>query len=218
MIRLLITGLIIAVMPACHYRAANAPSAGAKQSLSVTGDVRPIQVISRRFWLPAKPVLPALRLMEQARRITIHHDGRSNYARGWRAVARRIRELQEADLRAGRADIAWHFVVDREGRIWEGRPIQYEGEHTARHNEGNIGVLLLGDFERQTLNERQKSALVGLLGHLCTSYNIALSEVKTHRELTGVVCPGRYVQALVESLRRKGLTSGCTVPSLSNTP
>jgi hypothetical protein len=35
------------------------------------------------------------------------------------------------------ADIGYHYTIDPTGRIWEGRPVQYQGAHVKMNNEHN---------------------------------------------------------------------------------
>ena len=47
------------------------------------------------------------------------------------------------------ADIGYHYVIDRQGRIWEGRELSWKGAHAGNKqaNENNVGIALIGNFE-----------------------------------------------------------------------
>lgn len=198
-----IIAIAVYALPISGCRSAGMPDTDSGKTHSKPEEARPVQVIARRFWQPKKQVLSLVRPMEQPECITIHHDGKSNYGRDWKASARRIRELQEGDIQAGHGDIRCHFIIDREGLVWEGRSIRSREER----DRDSIGVMLLGDFEKQTMNEQQKLALTELLDHLCAKYRIPAADVQTHRELSGVVCPGRQVQTFVQIFRASRLRS-----------
>ena len=142
--------------------------------------------------------------MQTPHHITIHHDGMSpfretNYAK----VADRIEVIRTAHLKRDGGsrwgDIGYHFVVDRAGRVWEARSLAWQGAHVKDHNEGNIGILCLGNFEEQTPSAKQLAALERLVKTLRARYNIPSDHVLTHREWPGAntKCPGQNLQARV---------------------
>ena len=47
----------------------------------------------------------------------------------------------------GWSDIGYTFAVAPDGTVFEGRPIDIRGSHTAGANTGKIGILIMGDFE-----------------------------------------------------------------------
>ena len=105
--------------------------------------------------------------------------------------------------------IGYHFVVDRAGRAWEARPISYQGAHVKAHNEGNIGILCLGNYEVQVPTQAQMRKLEELIVTLRTRYRISPTSVSTHKELCNncTLCPGRNLQRAVvrsRSARRFG--------------
>ena len=108
-----IIAIAVYALPICGCRSADMPDTDSGKTHSKPEEARPVQVIARRFWQPKKQVLSLVRPMEQPECITIHHDGKSNYGRDWKASARRIRELQEGDIQTGHGDIRCHFIIDR---------------------------------------------------------------------------------------------------------
>jgi hypothetical protein len=82
----------------------------------------------------------------------VHHTtGPNGYGAG--DVPRMIRAMQAYHMDAnGWGDIGYHFLVDRFGRIWEGRAGSRNrpviGAHTQGFNNGSLGVAVLGTFTR----------------------------------------------------------------------
>ena len=117
----------------------------------------------------------------------------------------RLRQIQSyhRDVR-GWCDIGYHFLISRDGQIWEGRPITRLGAHTAGANTNNIGIALLGTFETVPPTAEQQAATSALLRGIGTQYNIALSRttVKGHREqgTTETNCPGAKTFALLPKI------------------
>ncbi|MBI9051659.1 MAG: N-acetylmuramoyl-L-alanine amidase [Anaerolineaceae bacterium] len=90
----------------------------------------------------------------------------------------------------GYADIAYHFVIDAEGNVYEGRDIYARGAHTGGYNTGSVGVVLLGNFEVINPTQAQIDALTQLLIVLKQEYQV--THLAGHRDFQPnvTVCPG----------------------------
>jgi len=145
-------------------------------------------------------------------RVTIHHSGGREFERvGLEEVARSIRAIQrEHQQGRGWADIGYHYIIDPRGGVWEGRDSRLVGAHagSAKLNEGNLGVLLLGNFETQQPTDEQLVALAELLLLVRELCGIPVSEIYTHNEirtaagLAATACPGRHLTARLEGMRQ----------------
>ncbi len=162
----------------------------------------------RRVW-GAAPTRTAVGIdpMLPIRWITIHHDA-IEYRGRTKAQARdRMRLVQRShqDHRTW-ADIGYHYVVDPQGRVWEGRPLRWQGAHVGQANEGNVGVMLMGNFELQTPTADQLAGLQRTIIALRRACGVPVQRVRTHREWphASTACPGRTLQSGVESLRGRG--------------
>jgi hypothetical protein len=49
----------------------------------------------------------------------------------------------------GWGDVGYHYMIDRNGKIYAGRNLVYEGAHVSGHNPGKIGIAFLGDYTTQ---------------------------------------------------------------------
>jgi hypothetical protein len=108
------------------------------------------------------------------------------------------REIQQMHLEfKGYADIAYQFLIDDTGRIYEGRSITVRGAHTGGHNTGTVGIVLLGNFMDSEPTEAQLSSLHALSACLIDAYGI--SHIAGHRDFQpGVTdCPGDRLEALL---------------------
>ena len=139
------------------------------------------------------------------RYITVHHDGMHPFFdTDQRATAARIEAIRRAHRRRGWGDIGYHFVVDRAGRVWEGRSLRYQGAHVKNNNYANIGIVVLGNFDRQQPSQVQLASVRQLVSSLMDRYHVPASRVSTHQEWAPTACPGRYLQQFMNTSRRRG--------------
>ncbi len=144
--------------------------------------------------------------MTRIGRITVHHSGATVTATDEAAGASAVRSIQRdhQDSR-GWADIGYHYLIDRAGRIWEGRELKWQGAHAGNPslNRGNVGICLLGDYRTQDVTPSQRSALFEALDALRREYGIPRARVEGHREVKGgTLCPGKKLELVIEAYRR----------------
>ena len=110
-------------------------------------------------------------------------------------------EIQQLHFNQKRyADIAYHFIIDEEGNIYEGRDIHARGAHTGGYNTGSVGVVLLGNFEVINPTQSQLDALRDLLFVLKQEYKV--THLAGHKDFNpGVtLCPGKKLYAKLPAL------------------
>lgn len=142
-------------------------------------------------------------------KLTIHHsgDGKPFLGESVADVARHLQVVQQAHLQRGMIDIAYHFAVDRVGRVWQLRWLTYEGQHVrtgkngVRNNEHNLGVVVLGDFNVQGVTVPQRDRLFEFVRRL-RGYYPSIKAVYMHGELVETDCPGARLRPLILDARR----------------
>ena len=167
--------------------------------------------IARVHWAKGAPNPRGMNSQAPLKYITIHHDGlptplASDKSGPSKARLELIRTVHVRDRNW--ADIGYHYAIDRGGRIWDCRPLNYEGAHVKSHNPGNIGILVLGNFDLEKPASLQLRSLCTQVNALCLSYGIpkTKAKVRTHCEWASAstACPGRYLQPRFSSLRARG--------------
>ena len=90
--------------------------------------------------------------------------------------------------------IGYHWYINRNGLISQGRKEQYAGAHVMGHNENSIGICYEGGIDEQgnaadTRTSAQRQALLYLLKELKQRYPVA--EICGHRDFPNVhkACP-----------------------------
>ncbi|MHC4909887.1 MAG: peptidoglycan recognition protein family protein [Planctomycetota bacterium] len=166
----------------------------------------PPGVIRRQQWAAGRPMPTLMQPMLPVRSITVHHCAGTPFTSSDRAttVARleKIRRYHRSDK--GWGDIGYHFAIDRSGNVWECRPLQWQGAHVGGHNEGNIGVVVIGHFDEQRPSQAQVAGLHHHLKAMMATHRIPVSRLKTHQEWAATACPGRNLQSWMDDQRRRG--------------
>ncbi|MBN2501780.1 MAG: N-acetylmuramoyl-L-alanine amidase [Anaerolineales bacterium] len=147
-------------------------------------------------------------LADELDQITIHHVGDDQF---YDPLSIQIREMG-----GGFYDIGYHFIIGRDGTIYEGRDLGVRGYH-AYPNSGNVGILWLGDFvpgydisdkrygqvdpdDNYGPTMPQINATMQLIIWLDQEYGI--DDLVGHIELNSTACPGAnampYVHILAE--------------------
>lgn len=96
----------------------------------------------------------------------------------------------------GWSDIGYHFVIDRDGTVAEGRPVEKVGAHVKGHNTHSIGICLLGghgstrnDAFEDNFTDAQDKALRRLLSQLKIEHP-EINKISGHNEYSNKACPG----------------------------
>lgn len=132
-------------------------------------------------------------------RITFHHTGSENTPQSvddfdmgkesaWHYLARQVKNGFHAETYGDNGDITYHFLIGKDGTIYEGRPLNYEGAHVRSHNAGNIGVAFLGNYSSQGFNDAQVHSAKTLVRVLNHAYGIGQNAngqqyIFTHKEI-----------------------------------
>jgi len=85
--------------------------------------------------------------------------------------------------------IGYNFYVRKDGSIYRGRPEDVVGAHTTGYNDESIGICAEGNFEKETMPEAQKRAIIELLRELKKRYPNA--QIKRHKDFAATACPGK---------------------------
>lgn len=127
------------------------------------------------------------------------------------------RDIQRMHMhRRGFLDIGYHFVIDGQGRIYEGRNLAVHGAHVKGHNAGTLGIALMGNYEESEPASEQMARLKWLVRDLMAKH--PLTHLAGHSDfLPGkTLCPGKNLEPLLPALASElGLkfgTGGYTGP------
>jgi len=164
-------------------------------------------IFPRAMWAKAGPDLKRVDPMNGVFRITFHHSGdpKPFTTTDFAETAQHLEYVRAYHRSRNFQDIGYHYAIDRAGRVWELRPWKYQGQHVRYNNEHNLGVVVLGNFERQTMSQAQKDK-VKLFGALLRKqFNLPVSKIYTHQEIVSTECPGKAMQPYMVAIRQQRL-------------
>ncbi|MGA8995775.1 MAG: FG-GAP-like repeat-containing protein, partial [Nocardioidaceae bacterium] len=147
----------------------------------------------------------------------VHHTVNANrYSRA--QVPAVLRGIYAYHTQArGWSDIGYNVLVDRFGRLWEGRaggvnrPVV--GAHTRGYNDDAFAVSAIGDFERSRPTAAMLAGFARLFAWKLALHGIRagssrqlvagrrLRAVVGHRDVGQTACPGRYLYARIPTIR-----------------
>jgi hypothetical protein len=188
-------------------------------------------IIPRVGWTTIGPNMRTIQPMNGVRLITFHHTGDPTpfYDDSYAGTARYWEAIRQWQRSQGFEDIGYHFGIDRVGRVWQLRKLEYRGEHVRdgfapphwldRYvqwknaptrpihgrwiwNAHNIGVVSVGNFMIQTPTPAQLHRIVHFGRVLRNLYQIPIYHCYTHQELVSTLCPGAHLQPYMEYIRR----------------
>lgn len=162
-----------------------------------------MQIVSRAEWRARPPKNRAS--WGNVVGIAVHHT--VTPATG--DIASRCRGIQNFHMDTrGWWDIAYNYLIDNEGRIWEGRGLASRSgaNGTKASNRAYVAVAFIGDFSNTTPSDAAIQAFTELrCMTIIPQFRKALA-IKPHNAFKNTGCPG-----LVETLI-PDLTTLCAVP------
>jgi N-acetylmuramoyl-L-alanine amidase len=117
-----------------------------------------------------------------------------------------VEEIDSWHKQRGWSQIGYHYVVQLDGTINQGRPLNISGAHVKGHNKGSIGITYVGGCDadmnpKDTRTDAQIDSLEYLIGFLCASY--PGSEVYGHRDFSTKACPSYDAKEEYKSIQDK---------------
>ncbi|GAA4696113.1 FG-GAP-like repeat-containing protein [Nocardioides conyzicola] len=118
----------------------------------------------------------------------------------------------------GWSDIGYNFLVDRFGRIWEGRyggidrPVV--GAHTLNYNDYAFAMSAIGNYDIKQPSSAMVQAYGALFAWKLSLHGVNASSTKQqvgktvfqaingHRDAASTACPGKYLYARIPDIRK----------------
>jgi hypothetical protein len=187
-------------------------------------------ILSRAAWgADERRVRAVPTLMPTIRAGMVHHTADHNTYTAAQ-VPGIIRSDFAYHLSRGWNDIGYNFLVDRFGRIWEGRAggvaLAVMGAHSGGFNTDTFGVSLIGNYEQVRPSPAAVAAIARVFAWKLDLYHrdpfgtttltsagggtsrypagtvVRKPVLMGHRDVGQTACPGKYVYSLLPAIRR----------------
>lgn len=120
--------------------------------------------------------------------IVLHHSACENT----------FESIRAGHLRRGWSDVFYHYVIDRNGRIHEGRNIN----RPAGRRANSIEICIVGRLHKREIFPVQHEALLTLLGII--KRNLGVFPIFGHKDFDATICPGNLnVKLYHDFMQRK---------------
>ena len=177
-------------------------------------------IIKRKDW-HAKPSKNNLVYDWDYDSIVLHHAGNSYQC------SNHVADIQSEHLKAF-DDIGYHYAINCNGVIFEGRPLIFKGSHVDKGNTKKIGIVMIGDFSIRGESDfklfdpsswvdqidfdqvdevpaAMHNSLISLIKYILTIFS-TIKSLGGHREYAKILgddrsCPGQYGIEEVNILR-----------------
>lgn len=203
-------------------------------------------IITRAQWGADESLRGSKALSSTIKAITIHHTAGTNDYTPETAAAQ-VRGIYAYDTQGlGWADIAYNFLVDKWGRVYEGRagsitePVR--GAHSMGFNTNTMGISAMGNYETATAPAAMVDSLAKVAGWKLSQYGVSpsattqltsqggtgakyaagvtvtLATIHAHQNTSYTLCPGKYLYPQMGAIRSKAATYAATSAPVTTPP
>lgn len=136
--------------------------------------------------------------------LIIHHSGGTDSDPLADTSHHTAKMMEEWHIKKGWEGLGYTYVIEKDGKVWAGRPEHYHGAHTEGKNSKSIGICLAGNFDATLPTKEQEDSLRELLIVLTAKYAIPKDKIVPHRTFARKTCFGKklsdkWAQGLLNS-------------------
>lgn len=141
-----------------------------------------------------------LRVPHRITHVTLHHTGSSEPLRPEDDPAEKLRGLQSWGASDRNWwDVPYHYLIDLDGRVYEGRDWHYMGEtNTTYDPRGHFLISVIGNYGRQEATPAQLEAIADLMAWAIAEFDLPLDRIGGHYNYAGTSCPGTHLRKYLE--------------------
>lgn len=157
------------------------------------------EIITVQQW-GGTPAIDSLAKKQTITHITLHHQGEPfpidkdpvKYLRNLQTWSRTEKHW---------IDIPYHYIIDLDGKVYEGRNIKYAGDTNTEYNPmGHALIEVVGNFEEVEPNQQQLDAVVNTMTWLAQKYRVPVDSIRGHKDYSmKTVCPGKNLYRYLEN-------------------
>jgi hypothetical protein len=141
-----------------------------------------------------------LRVPQHITSITLHHEGSEKPLRPEDDPVKGLRALQSWGERDRNWwDVPYHYLIDLEGHVYEGRDWHYMGEtNTTYDPSGHLLISILGNYNLQEPTPAQLEAIANVMAWAVKKFDVPLDSIRGHYRYAQTDCPGRNLRKYLE--------------------
>jgi hypothetical protein len=141
-----------------------------------------------------------LRIPHRITHVTLHHTGSAEPLRRGEDPMAKLRGLQSwGAAERNWWDVPYHFLLDLDGRIFEGRDYHFMGEtNTAYDPGGHFLISMIGNYEKQEPSAQQLAAIADMMAWALKEFDLPLDRIGGHYNYAETGCPGKNLRRYLE--------------------
>ncbi len=171
------------------------PATAAEVTTTSQPRSRRVEALCRDAWRAHPPTGDFVE--HHIERITIHHTA-IVLASASDAPAK-AHDHQRYHQSLGWPDLAYHYLIDLDGNVYEGRPVTAVGDTATEYDPtGHLLVCLEGNYEEQEPAPPQLDVLAALLAWASSEFGVAPETIGGHRNWAATSCPGVNLARLID--------------------
>lgn len=141
--------------------------------------------------LPKGPGKYPVRDKSVINKVVVHHAASDGVPKGFANYHIKSR---------GWPGIGYHFVISKDGIIWQTNFLTTVSNHVDNNNTRSVGICLVGHFDNELPSAVQIDALRWLIGAL--KEILPPFEVRSHNEFSSKSCPGKNMSEIMKELQK----------------
>jgi len=141
-----------------------------------------------------------LRVPHRITHVTLHHTGSPEPLRPTDDPREKLRGLQSWGARDRNWwDVPYHYLIDLEGRIYEGRDWHFMGEtNTTYDPEGHFLISIIGNYGRQEPTQAQLESIADLMAWALSEFDLPIDRIGGHYNYAETDCPGKELRKYLD--------------------
>jgi hypothetical protein len=141
-----------------------------------------------------------LRIQHRITHVTLHHTGDATPLVPGEDPVRRLRGLQSWGASDRNWwDVPYHFLLDIDGRIFEGRDYHYMGETNTTYDPGgHFLISAIGNYDRQEATPATLNAIADLMAWALEEFDLPIDRIGGHYNYAQTGCPGQHLRKYLE--------------------
>jgi hypothetical protein len=157
--------------------------------------------VDRASALSTGPAEYRLRVPHTINKITLHHSGSAEPLKPGddpKAILNGLFEWGAEDRNWW--DVPYHYLIDLDGNIYEGRNASYAGEtNTTYDPRGHLLISVMGNYNQQEPTEAQLDSIAEMMAYAIQKYNLSVDEIYAHGDWADTSCPGTLLKKYLDN-------------------